>query len=130
MKKPLEEIAITEAKSFLKTVSDGLKILARGVENLAKQVDTLAEAQPEKPAGTAESKKTRPAGKNGKRRKGARASATDAVFRRISNAKKGISTETLAGKTGFDKKKIQNIVYRLKKQGKIKSAGKGIYEKA
>jgi hypothetical protein len=33
-------------------------------------------------------------------------------------------------KTGFDQKKTYNIVYKLKKQGKIKSAGKGVYVKA
>ena len=33
-------------------------------------------------------------------------------------------------KTSFDEKKIANLVYKAKKQGKIKSAGKGIYIKA
>jgi len=33
-------------------------------------------------------------------------------------------------KTGFNEKKIRNIVYKLKKQGKIMAKEKGIYVKA
>ena len=33
-------------------------------------------------------------------------------------------------KTGFSEKQIHNIVYKLKKQGKVKSEGKGVYVKA
>jgi len=36
----------------------------------------------------------------------------------------------LKKKTGFKDNIIHNIVYKLKKQGKIKSAGKGVYVKA
>jgi len=35
----------------------------------------------------------------------------------------------LKKKTGFEGRKIKDIIYRLKKQGKIKSLGKGIYVK-
>jgi len=34
----------------------------------------------------------------------------------------------LIKKTGFEDKKIRNITYRLRKQGKIKRALKGLYE--
>jgi hypothetical protein len=33
-------------------------------------------------------------------------------------------------KTGYENKKIHNLVYKLKKQGKIKSETKGVYVKA
>jgi len=36
----------------------------------------------------------------------------------------------LIKKTGFEDKKIRDITYRLRKQGKIKSVGKGLYVKA
>jgi hypothetical protein len=32
-------------------------------------------------------------------------------------------------KTGYDRKKVANMVYRLGKQGKIKSIKKGVYVK-
>jgi hypothetical protein len=36
---------------------------------------------------------------------------------------------TFKQKTGYDNKKIHNLVYKLKKQGRIKSEIKGVYEK-
>jgi DNA-binding Lrp family transcriptional regulator len=35
----------------------------------------------------------------------------------------------ISEKTGFYRKKVHNIVYKLKKEGKIKSIGKGLYLK-
>ena len=55
--------------------------------------------------------------------------AVDTVLKIINRSKKGVDTPTLMKKTGFNEKKIHNIVYKLKKQGKIKSAGRGVYVK-
>jgi predicted GIY-YIG superfamily endonuclease len=52
-----------------------------------------------------------------------------AVFNIIKRYKKGVNTASLMKKTGFDQKKISNIVFKLKKQGKITSPGKGVYVK-
>jgi len=134
MKRPLEEIAIKEAKVFLKTVSEGLKALAKGVETLAKQVETLAESQA---GGTAAPKTAaKKPGKTAVKRKAASlktekpATALETVFGLISRSEQGISTAALSEKTGYDKKKIHNAIYRLKKQGKIKAIRKGVYVKA
>jgi DNA replicative helicase MCM subunit Mcm2 (Cdc46/Mcm family) len=56
--------------------------------------------------------------------------AMENVLRIIKRYRKGVTTSTLKQKTGFEKKKIHNIVYKLKKQGKIKSEEKGKYVKA
>ncbi|MFH1282498.1 MAG: hypothetical protein ABII27_02420 [bacterium] len=56
--------------------------------------------------------------------------AVDTVLGFINRSKKGIDTAALAKKTGFSQKKIHNIVYKLKKQDKVKSEGKGFYVKA
>jgi predicted Rossmann fold nucleotide-binding protein DprA/Smf involved in DNA uptake len=53
--------------------------------------------------------------------------AIDSVFGFIKRYKKGVNTATLMKKTGFSEKQIQNNVYKLKKQGKIKSVGRGLY---
>jgi hypothetical protein len=37
--------------------------------------------------------------------------------------------ENLVKKTGYDNKKVHNVLYKLKKQNKVKSAKRGIYEK-
>jgi predicted transcriptional regulator of viral defense system len=41
--------------------------------------------------------------------------------------KRGISTSTLMHKTGFDEKKVRNIVFRAFKEGKIQRVGRGLY---
>jgi len=48
----------------------------------------------------------------------------------IRRSKKGVNTATLMKKTGFSEKQIHNNVYKLKKQGKVKSVAKGVYLKA
>ena len=57
-------------------------------------------------------------------------SAVDTAFGFIKRYKKGISTAALMEKTGFDQKKVYNIIYKLNTLGKIKSVGKGVYVKA
>ena len=48
----------------------------------------------------------------------------------IEKSQNGINTATLMEKTRFDKKKIQNLVFKLTQQGKIKSVSKGLYVSA
>jgi hypothetical protein len=45
----------------------------------------------------------------------------------VKRSRKGVGVPTLIKKTGFEDKKIRNIVFRAFKQGKIKRTGKGIY---
>jgi len=40
-----------------------------------------------------------------------------------------VTIDMLAEKTGFEKKKLHNILYRLKKQGRIENVSKGVYRK-
>jgi len=55
--------------------------------------------------------------------------AIDNVVGIIQKSKNGVDVETLITKTGFDAKKISNLVYKAKKRGDIKSGAKGIYVK-
>ena len=55
--------------------------------------------------------------------------AGDAVLNIIEKSKKGVDTASIQKETGFTTKKIHNIVYKLKKQGKIISERKGFYKK-
>jgi hypothetical protein len=45
----------------------------------------------------------------------------------IKRSKKGVNAATLMTKTGFDLKKVTNILQRTYKQEKIKRVGKGVY---
>ncbi len=56
--------------------------------------------------------------------------AGDTILNIIKKSKKGVDTASIQKETGFTTKKIHNIVYKLKKQGKIISERKGFYKKA
>jgi len=125
-----------EIQSLLKIVSDGLKTIAQGVEAVSEKVNEIARSKSgEKP----QAKKSRPAAplkkvaretaKAPKKKAAAAPTAAETVFNIISRSKKGIDAATLMKKTGYDRKKVANMVYKLSKQGKIKSIQKGVYVK-
>jgi hypothetical protein len=53
--------------------------------------------------------------------------AIDVVMDTIKRSKQGIGFAAIQAKTGFDEKKIRNIIFRLYKIGKIKRKSRGIY---
>ena len=55
--------------------------------------------------------------------------AADTVFNCIKRFKKGVDTSKIKERTGFKDHKIHNIVYKLKNEDRIKSAGRGLYVK-
>ncbi|MGD8294349.1 MAG: hypothetical protein PVF37_21735 [Desulfobacterales bacterium] len=126
-----------ELQSVLNIVSDGLKTLAKGVEAIAEKVDEVATSQglteqkSKKSSATTVKMKTagKPARKTAKKKAAGPATDTDRVFTIIGRYKKGASTAVIMQKTGFSQKKIANIIYRLRKQQKIKSVDKGVYLK-
>jgi len=132
-----------EMEMFLKTVSDGLKILAQGVKVIADKLESFAEQSggdaarsPVRPVPVRETGDAPPA-KRGPRKaekepgsqgtKGA--TASDRVYAAISRETGPVGIDLLAEKTGFDKKKLYNVLLRLKKQGKIENVNRGVYRK-
>jgi len=53
--------------------------------------------------------------------------AIDVVLDTIKRSKQGIGFASIQAKTGFDEKKIRNIIFRLNKIGKIARKSRGIY---
>jgi len=140
-----------EIDVVLKSLSDGLKAIAKSMAAVANQVDALTSSKPEqksarktaarkkaparkpasrKTAAKAKAVKKAPAGAAKKAATPKRVTAVDTILTIIGRSKKGVSVATLKAKTKFNDKKIANIVYKLKKQGKIKSAAKGLYIKS
>jgi hypothetical protein len=128
-----------ELDTLIKTVAEGLKSMAQGVEKLAAKVETISKSLPAdstrakaKPAKKA--KTAAPAAKKVSRKSPAAkdkpVTAANTVLAIIKRSKKGVDTNTLIQKTGYDRKKVANIVYKLKKQGHIKTSAKGVYLKA
>ncbi|MBW1739525.1 MAG: hypothetical protein JRJ42_00135 [Deltaproteobacteria bacterium] len=124
-----------QLKKDLRAVTKALKALVKKTEKVMKAVDKLEKAQATKKQKTKTKAKTRkkapakkaPAKKKTKARKPSALTATDQVVNIIKRAKKGVDAPTLIKKTGFEDKKIRNILMRASKQGKIKRASRGIY---
>jgi predicted Rossmann fold nucleotide-binding protein DprA/Smf involved in DNA uptake len=114
-----------EVQSLLKLVSDGLKTIAEGVVAIAEKVDEIAESQD---VGKPEGRK--PVKRTPRKKEAKPMTAADTVLKVISRSKKGVSTSKIMERTGFTPKQVYNIVFSLKKQGRIKSVGKGIYVKS
>jgi len=112
------------------TITKDLQAVSKELSKLVKQTEKLAAAleKAEKPKAkfvktqtkaTAVAKKA-PA-------KAAKKTDTDRVLAIINRSKKGLDTAALMKKTGFNQKKVRNILNRTYKQGKITRAEKGIY---
>jgi ATP-dependent RNA circularization protein (DNA/RNA ligase family) len=117
-----EENQMTITKD-LQAIRNKLKKLAEKTEKLAAE---LGKAQ--KPA--VKSVKTAPKSKSVTKKapvKAAKKTDTDKVLEIINRSKKGVDTATLMKKTGFDQKKVRNMLNRTYKQGKITRVDKGIY---
>ena len=71
-----------------------------------------------------------PAGKKARqKRKTTRKSASAIVMEIIANHEQGTNFKTIKAATGFDDKKLRNIIFRLDKIGKIQRVTRGIYKK-
>jgi hypothetical protein len=128
-------------KKNLEAISKALNGLAQKVEKLQEQIGEHTEPtkKPKPKAVKAKAvKKTavkkvaakKAAPKKAASKKVAPATAADTLLTIIKRSKKGFGTAALMEKTGYNQKKIANLVFKLKKQGKIKSVNKGVYVKA
>jgi hypothetical protein len=61
------------------------------------------------------------------KKKGSGPTATNQVLKIINKSKMGVNTPALINKTGFNEKKIRNILYRAFREGKIKRVARGFY---
>jgi len=112
------------------TITRDLQAIGKKLTELVKQTEKMAAAleKAEKPKAT--SVKTMAKAKAVTKKapaKGAKKTDTDKVLAIINRSKKGVDTSTLMKKTGFDQKKVRNMLNRTYKQGKITRVEKGIY---
>jgi hypothetical protein len=113
---------LTAMKKDLTAIGKKLEKLITAVEKSEKAISAKASK--------AKAVKAQPAKKTTKapeKKKSVKVTATDQILKIISRSKKGVDTATLMKKTGFNQKKVTNILQRTFKAGKIKRAAKGIY---
>jgi hypothetical protein len=104
-----------------KTVKKATAKPAAAKKAAAKKSPTKKAAAKKAPAKKVAAKKA-PA-----KKKAAQVTATDQILNIIKRSKKGVDVPSLKKKTGFDDKKVRNIVFRAAKEGRIKKSGRGIY---
>ena len=122
---------MTIYKKDLQSLNKDVKALGKTIDKLIKEFDKgkktkVKKKVTEKPA-KAKSVKKAPAKKAPAKKRTVKLTATDKVLKIIMGRKRGVDTATLMKKTGFNQKKVTNILQRTYKQGKIKRVGKGIY---
>jgi len=132
-------------KTDLKALSKSLKSLTREVEKIRKQIEKTdkpktAKAKPAKkaPARKIAAKKAvakkastkKVAAKKTAAKKPIQKTAYTTMIGIVNRSKKGVNVATLMKKTGFNQKKIANLVLKARKLRQIKSVEKGVYVKA
>ncbi len=114
---------MSQIEKDLKAIAKDLKKLTQKTEKMVNRLKNLDKAQAAK----------KPKAKTAKKaaaKKPKTVSSRDTVLAIIKRSRKGVDTVALRKKTGFEGRKIGDIIYRLSKQGKIKTEGKGLYVKA
>jgi predicted Rossmann fold nucleotide-binding protein DprA/Smf involved in DNA uptake len=112
------------------TITKDLQAIRNKLTKLAEKTEKLAAALQKTDQPPAKSVKTKTKAKTVTKKapaKGAKKTDTDKVLEIINRSKKGVDTATLMKKTGFDQKKVRNMLNRTYKQGKITRVDKGIY---
>ena len=117
-------------KKDLQSVSKALYNLVQKIEKMKKEVDKQDQPpKKSKPKAAKNKAVNKPPLKKGVVTKTAPPTSADKIFAIIKRSKKGVSTAALMKKTGYERKVISNAIYKLTKQGKIKTVAKGVYVK-
>ena len=113
------------------TITNDLLNISKELTKLVKQTEKLAAelGKVEKPKAKSATPKIKAKAVITKKvpAKGGKKTDTDKLLAIVNRFKKGVDTATLMKKTGFDQKKVRNILQRTYKQGKITRVEKGIY---
>jgi len=122
-------------KTVLKPIRRGLKVLTQGIKDMQKMLDSIensltSEKAKKRTKAAAKRTKKAPARKTAVRKRPSKKTATDTVLTIIRGDSKGVTSAQIKKRTRFSDTKVRNIIFRLKKQGKIKSKGRGVYVKA
>ncbi len=110
----------------LRSIVKDLRDLTLTTERLSRRLsefETVASPETKSESSQKAKKKKKPS----LSKKSNKPSAVERVFGIIQKSGKGADMTRLKAKTGFGDRKIWNAIYQLKKIGKIKATGRGIY---
>lgn len=126
-----------QLQKSLQSAVKTLNVLAKKLEAISSKLDAPEKKEPKPKAVKKAVKKAAPkkvvkksVPKKAAPKKAEGPTAAQTILKIIGRTKKGLNTAALIEKSGFNAKKVQNTVFRLKKQGIITTPTKGIYVKA
>jgi len=122
----LKKDLLSLRKEF-KVVEKKMEVLLKAVEKSGKAPKAAAKKAVTGKTVKAKTNKKAPAKKVAAKKTMLQTTATEQILGIIKRFKKGVDVPTLKKKTGFDDKKVRNIVFRASKEGKIKKSGRGVY---
>jgi hypothetical protein len=122
----LKKDLLSLGKEF-KAIEKKMEMLLRTAQKSGKVPKAAAAKAVTRKTVKAIAVKKAPVKKVAEKKAASQATATDQTLRIIKRFKKGVDVPILKEKTGFDDKKVRNIVFRASKEGKIKKSGRGIY---
>ena len=118
-------------KRDLQAVKKDIVALQKKMEKLLKAYEGPQKAKAVKRAKKkvvkAKPKRAVKVRKTTRKKKAPAITATEQVLKIVRRSRKGVDVPLLKAKTGFDDKKVRNIVFRASKEGKIKKISRGIY---
>lgn len=125
-----------ETTEILRTIHKELQSIVSSIEQISDSVDrittemeTLSQGTPFKGIAAKRSPtRKKVLIKDGVVQTIKRIPSTKIVYDILLKSAQGMDTTALMKATGFNQRKIHNITFRLKNQGKIKTVGRGIYK--
>ena len=121
---------LQEIQMELHSVVKNIQQLAESVGNIVTAIEKLTKADSPRLKAKRAPVRKKVVVKNGVVEKIKRVPATQIIYDIIQKSAQGMGTAALMKATGFNQRKIHNITFRLKNNGKIKSVGRGVYKKA
>jgi predicted Rossmann fold nucleotide-binding protein DprA/Smf involved in DNA uptake len=97
--------------------------ISKDLEKISREIQKLTSSITKEKGKAQKASMPKPVAPNKSKKSG-----TQTVLDMIKKSKKGIGTETLINKTGFDGKKIHNTLFKALKEGKIERVGRGVYK--
>jgi len=125
----MEETMDLDLPEVVKKVSGaGKKSPKTAKRKPPRKTPVKKKASQQSPKTSAAKKRVKPqVKKSAAKRKIAERTDTARILNLIKRSKRGLNVATLRQKTGFDEKKIRNVIYKAFREGIIKRAGRGVY---
>lgn len=100
------------------------------IDSLHRRLDRLEMLVKKQTTRTAAGKAAKQAASAGKKKGRSTLTASDTVYNLMKRSKKGLKFGDIKAKTGYDDKKLRNIIFRLHSLKRIERMSRGVYTAA